>query len=197
MITKNKIDHTQLTQKQKNFRSEVSRLSSMANKRIKRLEESDVNHSPALKKWKENGGEYFGIRGKTQAETRKEFYRVRDYLDSSTSSITGTKKVLRNMAKNTGLEYETYDDLIDKSRKFFELSSKIQEYQKTIGGYASTFSSVRQWQEINKYIDINDIDLNTTDINALIGDISERIQEAHDRDQRTSYDFFTQDWKNL
>lgn len=191
------VDFSELTQKQKNFRKEVSRLSSIANKRIKRLQNSDLKESPALKKWEREGGEKFGIRGKTQREVRKEFYRVRDYLQAETSTITGTKKVLKNMAENTGIEYSGFNDLIERSKSFFELSNKIEEYQRMTGGYASTFSSTRRWQEINKYIDINDIDLNTTDINSLIGDISDRIQQQHEQEQRTSYDFFTKDWTEL
>lgn len=197
MATKNKVDYTKLSQKQKNFRKEVSRLSSMANKRIKRLSNSEMSHSPALKKWQDEGGKKFGVGRKTQKEVRKEFYRVRDFVESKTSSITGTKKVLRNMAENTGIEHDGLTDLYERSKSFFELSSKIEEYQKTMGGYASSFSSNRRWKEINKYIEINDIDLRTTDVNSLIGELSEQIQKAHESEQRTSYKFFEKDWKNL
>ena len=43
------------------FRSEVSRLASMANKRLARLENAGLESSPAYKKWVSEGGEKFGL----------------------------------------------------------------------------------------------------------------------------------------
>lgn len=192
-----KVDYTKLTDKQREFRREVSRLSSMANKRIRRLQESNLKYSPALEIWKDEGGVFFGVKGKTQKEVRREFHRVNNYLNSDTSSISGTKKVLKEMAENTGIKHDGYNDLIDKSKSFFELANKIEEYQKISGGYASTFSSERRWQEINKYIEDHEIDLANVDVDTIVADVAARIDEAHERELRKSYGFFGTDWKLL
>ena len=119
-------------EKLKAFRQETARLNSMANKRIRRmLAKADENGftSPALEKWKDDGSQFFEIRSKTSwNELQKERARVSNFLNSATSSIKGTTNVLKEMADNTGLEYKNLADLQSKSKKFFELSNKIDQY---------------------------------------------------------------------
>lgn len=167
------------------FRKETSRLNSMANKRIRRMlaksEETGFT-SPALEKWKNEGAEFFEIRSKkTWNEIQKERARVSNFLNSSTSSIRGTNQTLREMAKNTGIEYKNMADLQSKSKKFFELSSKIDQYYKSKSGEYKSYITV--WDNINKYIQQDDIDLNTTDIDSLIEPISKLIDDQYFQEQ--------------
>src|SRR5699024_3680726 len=78
--------------RKKNYRKEVSRRASIANKRLRRLQATGMS-TPALEKWREDGGEYFSVRGKSYNEVQAEMARVNQYLDSATSSISGAKKV--------------------------------------------------------------------------------------------------------
>ena len=48
----------------KAYRIEASRLASMANKRIKRLEDRDVKASPAYDRWLRDGAVKFSVKGK-------------------------------------------------------------------------------------------------------------------------------------
>lgn len=191
MVTKN------LTPEQKKFRKEVSRLNSMANKRIKRLLDSDFKESPALKKWKKEGGEFFSIRGKTQQEARREFYRVREYLDSSTSSITGTKQTLKVMAENTGQQYESIKDLQESSKAFFELANKVDEYLRISARSSSAIGYQRIWEAINKYTQNNDIKLRAGNVDFMIEDIAKLSEGLLYSDTEQTDDFFNIDWKEL
>ena len=171
--------------KMKAFREETARLNSMANKRIKRMmSKADENGftSPALEKWKNDGSKFFEIRSKTSwNELQKERARVGNFLNSSTSSITGTNKILKEMADNTGLEYKNMADLQSKSSKFFELSNKIDQYYKSKSGEYKGYQTI--WDNINKYVKLDGIDLNNANIDELIEPISEMIEEQYLEEQ--------------
>ena len=172
-------------EKMKAFREETARLNSMANKRIKRMmSKADENGftSPALEKWKNDGSEFFEIRSKTSwNELQKERARVGNFLNSSTSSITGTNKILKEMADNTGVQYENMADLQNKSKKFFELSNKIDQYYKSKSGEYKGYQTI--WDNINKYVKLDGIDLNNANIDELIEPISEMIEEQYLEEQ--------------
>ena len=171
--------------KMKAFREETARLNSMANKRIKRMmSKADENGftSPALEKWKNDGSKFFEIRSKTSwNELQKERARVGNFLNSSTSSITGTNKILKEMADNTGVQYENMADLQNKSKKFFELSNKIDQYYKSKSGEYKGYQTI--WDNINKYVKLDGIDLNNANIDELIEPISEMIEEQYLEEQ--------------
>lgn len=172
-------------EKIRTFNKETARLNSMANKRIRRmLSKSDENGftSPALEKWKKEGSKFFEIRSKTSwNELQKERARVSNFLNSSTSSITGTNKILKEMANNTGLEYKNLADLQSKSSKFFELSNKIDQYYKSKSGEYKGYQTI--WDNINKYVKLDGIDLNNANVNDLIEPISEMIEEQYLEEQ--------------
>lgn len=174
-------------EKMKAFREETARLNSMANKRIRRmLSKADENGftSPALEKWKNDGSQFFEIRSKTSwNEVQKERARVNTFLNSLTSSITGTTKVLKEMADNTGVEYKNLADLQSKSKKFFELSNKIDQYYKSKNGEYKGYQTI--WDNINKYVKLDGIDLNDADINKLIEPISKLIDKQYQEEQES------------
>lgn len=172
-------------EKIRTFNKETARLNSMANKRIRRmLAKADENGftSPALEKWKKEGSQFFEIRSKTSwNELQKERARVSNFLNSSTSSITGTNKILKEMANNTGLEYKNLADLQSKSSKFFELSNKIDQYYKSKSGEYKGYQTI--WDNINKYVKLDGIDLNNANVNDLIEPISEMIEKQYQEEQ--------------
>lgn len=186
-----------LTDKQKDFRKETSRLISMANKRIKRLENSDFNTSPAYQKWLQDGGEKFSIRGKTQQEVRNEFFRVKNYLDSSTSSISGTKKVLTTLAENTGIKVNSTKELHSNAKAFFELANKVDEYLSVASRGSEAIGYQRIWKAINMYIQDNELELKDVNVNEIIGKVADMAEQKLLQDNRNSYDFFDTDWTNL
>lgn len=188
---------TNLTPEQKEFRKEVSRLNSMANKRIRRLENSNLAESPAYNKWKESGGEMFSIRGKTQQEVRREYYRVKHYLDSKTSSITGTKEVLQNMAENVGLEYSSVFELQESSKAFFELANKVDDYLSVSSRGSEAIGYQRIWQAINQYTQDTNIKVKSQSVDGLIEVIADLSEKLLDKDNIDSSSFFDIDWTKL
>lgn len=162
----------------KKYRQEASRMASMANKRLKRLEKNGLQDTPAYQKWIESGGEKFGVRGKDYNEVQREMARMRQFINSQTSTIKGVNNVLKEMADNTGIQYKNLKELRQSSKQFFELASKIEQYLRTVEDMASAIGYQKIWEQVNQYVQTNKIELGNSNNN--IEELTQRIVEAMD-----------------
>lgn len=152
-----------------NLSKVVSRLASAANKRIKRFGQET---SPALEKVKRTGGN-FSVRGKSADELKKEFLRVKDFLQSETSTKSGAKKVKKNVInslkkKGVSITEKQYD-------KFFRVYERLKEQDPSINDKLLKYNVM---SEITEEIG-NDIDTITENIINRLSDIYEE-QAEHD-----------------
>lgn len=165
----------------KQLRREASRLVSMANKRLIRLESNKLTDVPAYQQLVDIMGNKprFSIRGKDYNELQKEIARMRRFLDAKTSTVRGANQVLKEMAKNTGIKYKTMKELREKSKLFFELASKVEQYLRTVHDIASAIGYQKIWQAVNTYVkDVQrDIDVTQLDLERAVFEISEAIRE--------------------
>lgn len=116
-------DFSQLNRSE--LRQAVSRLSSAANKRLKRLSESGVE-SLSARTVEQSGGK-FSTRGKGLDELRAEFMRVKDFLKSSTSTVKGARQAERDAIQAVKDIYG--EDLAGRDiRKMLDDFYKLQEY---------------------------------------------------------------------
>ena len=136
----------------KENRKRISRLVSLANKRLKRLENAGLNDSPAYQKWVESGAEKFSVKGKDHNELQRELSRLKNFIESETSTVRGVNNVLKQMAQNTGIEYSNMQELKDNAKTFFELSSKVEQYLRTVDDIASAIGYQKIWESINQYV---------------------------------------------
>ena len=173
------LNDTEKDQRIRAYRAEASRLASMANKRIERLEKNNLTDSPAYKRYIQDGGHRFGVRGKSYNEVQAEVARLNRFLNSETSTIRGVNKTLTEMAKNTGIAYKDLKDLRSKSSKFFELASKVEQYLRTVDDMASAIGYQKIWEVKNMYVEDGKIDLadSKTDIDSMIEKITDAIKE--------------------
>ena len=170
----------------KKLRREASRLVSMANKRLIRLEANKLTDVPAYKQLVDIMGNKprFSIRGKDYNELQREISRMRRFLDAKTSTVRGANQVLKEMAQNTGIKYKTMKELREKAKLFFELSSKIEQYLRTVHDIASAIGYQKIWQAVNTYVkDIKrDIDNSQLDLERAVFEISEAIREYEEKE---------------
>ena len=154
------------------LKAEVSRLASMANKRIVRLENNGLQESPAYKKWVEDGGAKFSVRGKDYNQLQQELARVRTFVNAKTSTVRGLNRTLKEMAENTGIKYGSVKELQSKAKNFFELAQKIENYLRQTENSASAIGYRPIWEAINSYVEQEKINLGDADL-----DISRLTQE--------------------
>lgn len=145
--------------KYKELRAEVSRMASMANKRVNRLENNNLTMLPAYQAWEQNGSIRFSVKGKDYNQLQAEYWRLKNFLDDRTSTVREANAFLREMAENTGIQYNGLEDLKNKSARFFELAEKIREYNQAIGQAAQALDYQKIWQQINTAVQQDALDL--------------------------------------
>lgn len=163
----------------KKFRAEVSRKAAIANKRLDRLEKSGMTSSPAYQKWLSDGGQKFSVRGKSYNEVQSELAKINSYLDSATSSITGAKKVIKEMMVNTGFKdpkFKDFKEIQKESKRFFEIASQIEQYMRTVEDRASSLGYQKIWQAINRYV--QEVDSQILSSTSDIEDVSKRVIQS-------------------
>lgn len=141
------------------LKKEVSRMASMANKRLNRLESNNLTLLPAYREWEQHGAIKFSVRGKNYNQLQSEYWRLKHFLDDRTSTVRQANKFLREMAENTGIKYRGLEDLKSKSKQFFELAEKIKQYNMTINQSAQALDYQKIWQQINTYVNNTNTDL--------------------------------------
>lgn len=168
---------SQFTAKQRKLREEASRLVSMANKRLKRMEEQNLTETPAYKKWIEDGGQKFGIRGKSMEEVQQEVARLNNFLNKQTSTVTGAKQYLKNVADKVGIkDFTDFPDLQNKLNNFFETTAKVKEYLQNSKEIGVSIGYQKVWEEVSKYVEEMNTELELTENDVL--EIAEKLVES-------------------
>lgn len=171
-------DNNIFTQKERKYRQEASRKVSMANKRLKRLEEQNLTMSPAYKKWFDEGGLKFGIKGKSTQEVRAEVARLNKFLNQTTSTVRGTKKHLTNIAVQVGItNYNSFQSLNSQLKDFFEVSDMVREYLKNSKEVSVSIGYKKIWEQVNEYAETVGKEFNS--LNVDIVEIAKTIIKAN------------------
>lgn len=162
-------------------RAEARRLVSLANKRMRRLEQKGMTDNPA---YKATGGKYFSVRGKTPQEVQRLMREIDKFINAKTSTVRGTNAYLKEMAENTGVVYDNLTDLKKMTPKFFELSSKIEQYLRNVEDMASAIDYNQIWQQINVYVKENEVDLTKAqgDIDEMIKHVSTALKKFEEKE---------------
>lgn len=180
----------EIKREEKELRKQVSRLASMANKRIQRLEQSELTDTPAYKSWEENGAHKFSVRGKTYQEVQAEYWRVKKFIENKTSTVTGAKQVLYDMASATGIEYTDIADLQAKASSFFSIASKVKQYLQSVGDSAIALDYQKIWEQINLYIKEENVELAGAegDLQAIDDIVSRMLQLKEEETYYSEFD---------
>lgn len=154
---------------QKALRAQVSQLASMANKRLDRLEKNELTSSPAYQKWEQNGSHRFSVGGKSYSEVQSEYWRVKDFLEMRTSSVTGTKAVLQEIATNIGWGKIDFDNIAltqEQLSNFFKIADTVSQYLDSVDESAAALDYQEIWDTINAAYQEGKIDFNNAELDA-------------------------------
>lgn len=163
---------------EKKYRQEASRKVSMANKRLKRIEQQNLTMSPSYKKWIDEGGQKFGIKGKSMEEVRMEVARLNKFLKQTTSTVTGTKKYLSNIANQVGIkQWGSFQSLNNQLRGFFEVADRLQEYLKNSKEVSVSIGYKKIWEQVTEYAETTGKEF--VSLNEDIVDIANTILQAN------------------
>lgn len=164
-------------EEEKKLRAEARRLVSMANKRLKRLEEQNLINSPAYKKWVEDGAQKFSVKGKSIEEVKQEIARMNDFLKKQTSTVRGAKQYFLNVAKEVGIKkFSDFGDLQRKLNTFFETTAKIKEYLYNSKEIGVAIGYQKIWEVVSDYVEEVGHELELTEENVL--EMTKKIVES-------------------
>lgn len=167
----------ELSSKEKDFRREARRLVSLANKRLKRIEKQGLIESPAYKKFIEDGGQKFSIRGKNTEEVKQEVARMNDFIKKQTSTVTGTKKYLDNVAKSVGIvKFDNYKELQGQLNTFFRGVDKVREYLQNSKEVSVAIGYSKIFEVVSDYVEEVEVELDSID--DLIAEMAEKVVEG-------------------
>lgn len=146
----------------------VSQLSAAANKRAMRLNQSDVgNLSPAYKRAESHGK--YGAAGKNINQLRNEYAEIRDFLKLKTSTVTGWKKVRKNVETRLGSKFTS----APQEQRFWEAYRRLEaDNYGAVHAVGSTEAQRLLRQEMEQ---------NTSD--DLIDRMLDRLDEEYERQQ--------------
>ena len=178
-ITKvKKSQNNVFTEQERKYRQEASRKVSMANKRLKRMEQQNLTMSPSFKKWIDDGGQKFGIKGKSMEEVRVEVARLNKFLNQSTSTVRGTKQYLSNIANEVGIkQWGSFQSLNNQLQGFFDVADRVQEYLKNSKEVAVSIGYKKIWEQVNEYAET--VGKEFSALNDDIVEIANRILQAN------------------
>ena len=175
--TKVKADTKELKAREKAERAEARRLVSMANKRLRRLEQQNLQNTPAYQSWYNNGAVKFSVKGKTHKEVKHEMARMNKFLNQVTSTVTGAKKNLKDIAKRTNIvTWDNFDDLQRKISDYYNISHKILELAKTIRNWSQTFNYEKVGEIVAEYME--EVNGQVTKSDAEILMLARRVSKA-------------------
>lgn len=159
---------------ERKLREEARRLVSMANKRLKRLEEQNLINSPAYRKWVEDGAQKFSVKGKSKEEVKQEVARMNAFLKMQTSTVRGAKRYFENIANEVGIKkFEDFTDLQKKLNTFFEITGKVKEYLYNSKEIGVAIGYQKIWEVVSDYVEEVGSELEMTEENVL--EMTEKI----------------------
>lgn len=165
------------TAQERKLRQEASRLSSLANKRLKRMEQQNLLNSPAYKSWVDSGGAKFGVRGKNMAQVQTEIGRLNKFINQTTSTVRGAKKYYKNVASTVGItEYKDIPDLQNKLNNFFEITGKVKEYLHNTKEIGVAIGYQKIWEIVSDYVE--EVGDDIEDVEDAVLDIANKVVPA-------------------
>ena len=171
---------------------DFNRLVSKANKRYKRLGEKGWK-TGAYKKAQATGGKFHNSRNASYNERAREYKRVKNFLNSKTSSVRGSKQVMKDMLNRTGLDDiigndidtlmgtkkgENPDGSIVIMERFFDIASMVDEYLEQNRGVK--VSSDEIWRSIHDtYLSDYGAEVDNINIDEVIGNVVRRLHKQY------------------
>ena len=180
-----------MVSKQNEF-EDFNRLVSMANKRYRRLAKRGWK-TQAYKKAKKTGGQFHNKRGASYKEKAREYQRVKNFLHSKTSTVRGSKSVLKDMLSRTGLgdmvddtpeqimtteEKDNGDGSVSIINKFFDVASMVDDYLDNNRGVK--ISSDEIWRSIHDtYLSGAEDDFSEKDADEIMGNVVRKLHNDY------------------
>ena len=163
----------------------VSRMSAVANKRLKAMEKKGISYSNSQFPDAIAGVRKFGAAGKTLGQLRSEFKRLHGFLNSSMSTLTGRARTYyeakKRVAEKQGKEF---NETFSQARKEYYSDERARQTFDDIG---AMFGEMRSGNWIAKY---GLAGLDSTQIKELFEEVALEYGQPE-------YGLFSDSWREM
>lgn len=180
--------------KKQKLYTKLKALYAEAKRNIMDLQRHNLGDTPAIQKLEENGKIKFSVKGKTYNELQSDYFRLKRFMEAETSTVKGATNVLENIAKNINIQYNDLNEIIVKSRVFFDIASKVEQILEAQSQLAFTMGYQTIWTAVNNMVERKKINLqdmpNIEEAANIVYDslINEYLQE--EREESILSEFF-------
>lgn len=148
------------------LKQELKPLMKRANQRLVRLEQNNLTASHGYQAVQQTTGQQrprFNAGGKTAEELQADKQRILNFLDYKSSTVTGTKQLLKNYAKQMRVPFQNdAERLVEESSKFFQLASYVKQFIRTTS-HERHISSDEVFMGISRAVDAGEVSLRNMD----------------------------------
>lgn len=154
-----------LSQSRKKLARETQKMATQANMRLNQLKKQGLEKVSAYAAWERNGKILFSVRGKSYQELQKEYWRVKNFLDASTSTADGAIKNMQRIAKETmklgkdRVAGMSVTELKNATTDFFTVSERVKQELEKAGRGAVSMQYQRIFNAIADYTRNNAVDM--------------------------------------
>ena len=145
--------------KKQKLYTKLKALYAEAKRNIMDLQKHNLGDTPAIQKLEENGKIKFSVKGKTYNELQSDYFRLKRFMEAETSTVKGATNVLENIAKNINIQYNDLNEIIVKSRVFFDIASKVEQILEAQSQLAFTMGYQTIWTAVNNMVERKKINL--------------------------------------
>ena len=145
--------------KKQKLYTKLKALYAEAKRNISDLQRHNLGDTPAIQKLEENGKIKFSVKGKTYNELQSDYFRLKRFMEAETSTVKGATNVLENIAKNINIQYNDLNEIIVKSRVFFDIASKVEQILEAQSQLAFTMGYQTIWTAVNNMVERKKINL--------------------------------------
>lgn len=145
--------------KRQKLYTKLKALYAEAKRNIRDLQSHNLGDTPAIQKLEENGKIKFSVKGKTYNELQSDYFRLKRFMEAETSTVKGATNVLENIAKNINIQYNDLNEIIVKSRVFFDIASKVEQILEAQSQLAFTMGYQTIWTAVNNMVERKKINL--------------------------------------
>ena len=145
--------------KKQKLYTKLKALYAEAKRNIRDLQRHNLGDTPAIQKLEENGKIKFSVKGKTYNELQSDYFRLKRFMEAETSTVKGATNVLENIAKNINIQYNDLNEIIVKSRVFFDIASKVEQILEAQNQLAFTMGYQTIWTAVNNMVERKKINL--------------------------------------
>ena len=145
--------------KKQKLYTKLKALYAEAKRNIRDLQRHNLGDTPAIQKLEENGKIKFSVKGKTYNELQSDYFRLKRFMEAETSTVKGATNVLENIAKNINIQYNDLNEIIVKSRVFFDIASKVEQILEAQSQLAFTMGYQTIWTAVNNMVERKKINL--------------------------------------